>query len=95
MKIPKEYAEKVKRYIELKEECGKLFAEVANWLNEVVGDEADIGDIFITAEPLGEPQDDDTEYCCQYTGYCADDYYGTYYHKIEGSEEYVGYSYHC
>lgn len=92
MKIPKEYAEKVKRYLELKAESEKLFEEVVAWLNEYSADGVYVDELFLTDEPTGYLQEDD-EYCDQWTGYCEDDFHGNYYHQIEGSEEYVGFHY--
>lgn len=91
MKIPKEYGEKVKRYTELTEEASKLYEEVVSWLNENTGaDAVSVDSLFITKTPTGHLQEED-EYCDQFTGYIEDDYYGNYYHQIEGTDEYVGY----
>ena len=94
MKIPKEYGEKVKRYVDLCKESKKLFGEVVEWLNEYgSADGVYINDLFISNEPCGELQCDD-EYCDQWRqGWAEDAFCGTYYHQIEGSDEYVGYSY--
>ena len=95
MKIPKEYGEKVKRYLELKAEEESLFNEVVDWLKEY-GD-ADgicVERLFLTDRPTGELQNGD-EYCDQHCGYLGDDFSGNYYHQIEGSDEYVGYYYWC
>ncbi len=86
MKIPKEYGDKVKRYIALHEESEKLFEEVSEWLNEYSADCVYINSLFITTAPTGQLQNDD-EYCDQWAGYCEDDFSGNYYHQIEGSEE--------
>lgn len=92
MKIPKEYAEKVKRYLELKAESEKLFEEVVAWLTEHSADGVYVDELFLTDTPTGDLQEDD-EYCDQWTGYCEDDFHGNYYHQVEGSEEYVGFHY--
>ena len=93
MKIPREIAEKVKRYIELSDESQKLYRDVVKWLNENTGaDAVYITSLFITQEPTGRLQDGD-EYCEQWSGFLEDDYAGNYYHQIEGTNEYVGYSY--
>ena len=93
MKIPKEYGEKVKRYEELTREAKQLFEEVGDWLNENTGaDAVNIESLFITDKPTGRLQEED-EYCEQHQGYIEDDFYGNYYHQIEGTDEYVGYSF--
>lgn len=93
MKIPKEIAEKVKRYTALNDEAQKLYKDVEEWLNKNTGaDAVYIEDIFMTEEPTGILQEED-EYCEQWSGFCEDDYSGYYYHQIEGTNEYVGYRY--
>lgn len=93
MKIPREIAEKVKRYIELSDESQKLYRDVVEWLNGNTGaDVVYITSLFIAQEPKGKLQEED-EYCEQWSGILEDDYSGNYYHQIEGTNEYVGYSY--
>ncbi len=93
MKIPMEIAEKVRRHQRASKEAKKLFEEVVAWLNENTDAEAVyITEIFITDEPSGTLQNGD-EYCDQWQGFLEDDYSGNYFHHIEGSNEYVGYSY--
>lgn len=94
MKIPKEYGEKARRYAELKKESETLFKEVADWLKEnTEADAVYINDLFVTREPTGHLQEDD-EYCDQWCqGWAEDAFAGRYYHQIEGTDEYVGYTY--
>lgn len=93
MKIPQDVAAKVKRYVEVSSEANKLFKEVVEWLNENTGaDAVYVESLFIAKTAYGKLQEED-EYCDQCRGYIEDDYYGNYYHQIEGSDEYVGYSY--
>lgn len=93
MKIPREIAEKVKRYIKFSDEAQKLYKDVVKWLNENTGaDAVYITSLFITQKPTGKLQEED-EYCEQWSGFLEDDYAGNYYHQIEGTNEYVGYSY--
>lgn len=91
MKVPKEIADKAKIYQEGK----KAFEEVIDWLKENTDDGVFIEDIFITDEPTGHEQNDG-EYCDQYeVGCCGDSFAGNYYHPIEGSTQYLGYSFEC
>lgn len=96
MKIPKEIADKVKCYMEHDKIAKKNYSEVCKWLKDnTCADGVDIEDMFITDKPSGTKQDDESEYCQQWNGYCEDDYHGNYYHQIEESNEYVGYTYCC
>lgn len=90
MKVSKEIAEKVERYQNLQSEADKLYEEIEEYfLNEC--DAEGFGMPFIADVPTGEEQCDG-EYCEQVT--LGEDWYrGTYYHAIEGSDKYVGYSY--
>lgn len=91
MKVPKEIADKVKIY----QEGQKAFEEVVEWLRATTDDYVFIEDVFIVDEPTGDEQNDG-EYCDQYAvGCCEDSYAGNYYHPIEGSPQYLGYSYEC
>ena len=91
MKIPKELGDKVKLYVEAHKEANRLYNEVVDWLKENTGaDAVEVEDLFITKKPTGHLQEKD-EYCEQHRGWCEDDYYGYYYHQIEGTDEYVGY----
>lgn len=95
MKVPKEIADKVKFYIEYKDIAKKNYDEVCKWLvDNTDAEDVCITDLFITDEPEGIKQYDD-EYCNQWTGFEVDDYHGNYYHQIEDSDEYVGYTYWC
>lgn len=96
MQIPKEIAEKVSEYQTLQQKSKKLWDEVVEWLNEWGADGVDIEDIYISEKPTGTKQYDDGEWCEQHPyGCCEDSFYGEYYHKIEGSDKYVGYHYSC
>lgn len=95
MNVPKEIADKAKAYQEAMEVANKAYEEVVEWLQE--NTEADgvyINGLFVTDHPTGNEQGEG-EYCEQHTGYCEDDYYGKYYHPIEGSNLYLGYNYEC
>lgn len=92
MNIPKEIADKVEIY-----EAGKkAFCEIVAWLRENTdADGVYIEEVFIVDEPAGDEQNDG-EYCDQYSsGWCEDSFSGNYYHPIEGSPQYLGYSYSC
>lgn len=90
MKVSKEIAEKVERYQKLQSKADKLYEEIEEYFTERMGAEGFMTP-FILDTPTGEQQDDD-EYCDQVT--VGEDWYrGTYYHQIEGSEKYVGYTY--
>ena len=92
MKVPKEIADKVEIY----KAGNKAFAEVVEWLSENTdADGVVIEDLFIVDEPTGREQNNG-EYCDQSSvGYCEDSFAGNYYHPIEGSPSYLGYSYWC
>lgn len=90
MKVSKEIAEKVEQYEALQNEANKLYKEIAEYFTEECGAEG-FGEPFITDVPEGEEQVDG-EYCDQVT-MGEDWYHGTYYHQIEGTDKYVGYSY--
>lgn len=90
MKCSKKIAVKVAKYERLKAEEEKLYEEIKEYFEEELG--ADGFSVpFITDKPTGDLQDDD-EYCDQYC--LGEDWYqGKYYHQIEGSKMYVGYSF--
>lgn len=90
MKIPMEIADKVELYQRLSKQAEALHKEVVNWLVDETDAEG-IGEIYITDRPTGRLQSDD-EYCDQ-TCHGEDWYTGNYYHQIEGSNKYVGYSF--
>ncbi len=91
MKCSKEMADKVAEYQKKKEEVDKLYEEIAEYFNEELG--ADGFDTpFIADKPIGDLQACGDEYCDQRNPY-EDCYEGEYYHQIEGSDKYVGYSY--
>jgi len=90
MKVPKEIADKVQKYQELKMQTDKLYEEIEEYFTTEL-DADGFGEPFITDNPTGHLQNDD-EYCDQHCVY-EDWYEGTYYHQIEGSEKYVGYSF--
>ena len=96
MNIPKEIAEQAKIYQEYHRIVDEAFEKVCRWLAENTdADGVCINDIFVTAEPTGEEQGEG-EYCDQYSvGWCEDSFAGKYYHPIEGSDKYLGYSYEC
>lgn len=96
MKVPKEIAEKARAYQEAMKVANKAYEEVTEWLNENTdADGVYIDDLFVTDTPTGKEQYDG-EYCDQHsTGWSGDSFAGKYYHPIEGSDLYLGYSYEC
>lgn len=94
-KVPCEIAEKVSEYQIAMQKADKLYKEVKDWLEENTDAEwVCIEEIFITDKPTGRKQGVEGEYCDQHEwGDSGDDFYGTYYHQIEGSEKYVAYKY--
>lgn len=96
MNVPKEIADLAKTYEEAMETANKAYETVVGWLKEnTAADGVYITGLFVTDDPDGEPQGDG-EYCNQFAvGYCGDSFEGNYYHPIEGSDLYLGYSYEC
>lgn len=96
MKVPKEIAEKAREYEEAMKVANQAYGEVTSWLKENTGIEGVyISDLFITDAPSGDNQGEG-EYCDQWeVGYCGDSFEGTYYHPIEGSDNYMAYRYEC
>lgn len=96
MKVPQEIADKVKVFNEAMEVADKAYDEVTAWLRANTGaDCVSIEDLFITNTPTGTEQNDG-EYCDQTAvGWSGDSFSGCYYHPIEGSDKYLGYSYEC
>ena len=90
MKVPKTIAGKVQKYQELKQQQEQLYKEIEEYFENEL-DAQGFGEPFITDKPKGHLQNDD-EYCDQHCIY-EDWYQGTYYHQIEGSKKYVGYSF--
>lgn len=93
MRVPKEIADMALEYQDAKKKADELWEAVSEWLYE--NTEADgvyIDNIFISDEPTGSLQNGD-EYCDQHCGYLEDDFYGNYYHPVEGEKYYLGYSY--
>ena len=96
MTATKELADKIKTYQKLQAQTISLFNEIEEELiklspeNEYVS----INDFDVYSEPAGEDQGSG-EYCDQYSGPLEDDYHGTYFYPIEGSDEYIGMSYSC
>lgn len=72
------------------------FKEVVDWLNEnTASDSVYIDNLFITDTPTGKEQGEG-EYCDQHSvGWCGDSFAGNYFHPIEGSDLYLGYTYEC
>lgn len=91
MKVSKEIAEKVKRYEKLKKESKKLLEEIRKYFEEELDAEGFI-EPFITEEPTGDLQNED-EYCDQAQVY-EDSFEGNYYHMVEGSNKYIGYTFY-
>lgn len=93
MRAPKKIADKVREYQEAKKKADKAYEAVISWLIKKTGaSDVNIGEIFISDEPIGELQCGG-EYCDQHHGYFEDDFSGTYYHPVEGENNYLGYSY--
>lgn len=90
MKCSKEIADKVREFQKHKAEAEKLYKEIKTYF-ENEHDAQGFGEPFITDKPKGKKQYGD-EYCDQYCVY-EDWYQGNYYHQIEGSKKYVGYSF--
>lgn len=90
MKVLKTIADKVQKYQELKQQTEQLYKEIAEYFESEL-DAQGFGEPFITDKPKGQLQYGD-EYCDQHCIY-EDWYQGTYYHQIEGSKKYVGYSF--
>ena len=91
MKVSKEISEKVKKYQELKEESERLLEDIRKYFVEELGAEGFV-EPFISEKPTGDLQCED-EFCDQYQVY-EDCFKGNYYHKIEGSNKYVGYTFY-
>lgn len=90
MKCSKEIAEKVAKYEKAKAEAIKLHREIEDYF-EKEHDAQGFGEPFLADKPKGGLQNGD-EYCDQYC--LGEDWYsGTYYHQIEGSKKYVGYTF--
>lgn len=92
MRVPKDIADKMERYTQVRDEADKLYEELESWFSE----NADIDGIYITdfgvaKEPLGCHQGDG-EYCDQYM-HGEDTGSGVYYHEIEGDSRYAYYGY--
>lgn len=90
MKCSKEIADKVAEYQRKQEEADKLYEEIEEYfVNKLNAEGFQVP--FIVDEPTGNLQNGD-EYCDQRC--VVEDWYtGNYYHQIEGSNKYVGYSY--
>ena len=94
MNIPQKIVDMIEKWKESKDK--ELCAKIDKWLDENV-DDAEIFGIaksFVTDKPTGEEQFNG-EYCEQYTGFKADDYYGKYYFPIENSNKYLGFECEC
>ena len=90
MKVSKEIADKVRQFQKAKQEAEKLYEEIKEYFKNE-HDAEGFCEPFITDKPKGQLLFED-EYCDQHCVY-EDWYEGTYYHQIEGSKEYVGYSF--
>lgn len=90
MKCSNEMAKKVAKYEKLQKQADELYEEIKEYFEEELGADG-FGVPFITSRPTGDKQSND-EYCDQRCIY-EDWYEGTYYHKIEGSKKWVGYSF--
>lgn len=91
MKCSNEIAKKVAKYEKLQKQADELYKEIKKYFVEELGADG-FGVPFITNTPMGDEQTEDGEYCDQHCIY-EDWYEGTYYHKIEGSGKWVGYSF--
>ena len=90
MKCSKEIAKKIEKWQKLNYETNKLYDEIETYFVEELGAEGFIHP-FITDTPKGQLQNDD-EYCDQRC--LGEDWFtGSYYHKIEGSKKYAGYTF--
>lgn len=96
MNIPKEIADLAKAYEKAMETANKAYETVVKWLNEnTEADAVYITGLFVTDRPRGRLQREG-EYCDQHAvGFDGDSFEGSYYHPIEGSALYLGYSYEC
>lgn len=97
MQVPIEIANKVAEYQALEKRQEELHKDIMNWLEENSNaEDVYVGKIFIADAPKGDKQTSDGEYCDQHEyGNTGDSFHGTYYHKIEDSEQYVAYRYEC
>ncbi len=92
MKIPKEIAEKVAKYSELKKTVDALFNELYEFFDDL-DDRGYYGHFRIADEPKGLAQGDG-EYCDRDRyNYCEGCDEGTYYYPIDGSDKYVAVDY--
>lgn len=96
MLIPREIAEKAQEYLKLMEAANQARAEVVSWLDKNTGSSSVyVGDLFIVNRPKGESMRAEGEFCDRSDAWCEDGGCGSYYHKIDGMEGYLGYSYEC
>ena len=91
MKCSKEMGKKVEEYQKYQEKADKLYDEIKEYFEENLGAEG-FEIPYITDKPTGDLQRSGDEYCDQRNPY-EDCYEGDYYHQIEYSDKYVGYSF--
>ena len=96
MRVPKEIGDKIRELQSLESRITELTQELTDWFDENTGtDGIYIERFFIVDKPTGKSQSAeglDEEYCDQRC-ICEDYYVGSYYHKVDDSEEWAGYSY--
>lgn len=90
MKCSKKIAIKIKQYEKTLNKERKLYYAIEKYFVEELGAEGFVHP-FIADSPKGRLQNDD-EYCDQRC--IGEDWYaGSYYHQIEGSKKYAGYTF--
>ncbi len=91
MKVEQDVLKLIKKLNEHEAEVQRLRQALYNKFRDAF-DGVYIDDFFIVDEPEGDEQDDG-EWCDQYTGYESDTGSGTYYYAVEGSKKYIAITY--
>ena len=91
MKVEQDVLKLIKKLNEHEAEVQRLRQALYNKFRDAF-DGVYIDDFFIVDEPEGDEQDDG-EWCDQYTGHESDTGSGTYYYAVEGSKKYIAITY--
>lgn len=91
MKVEQDVLKLIKKLNEHEAEVQRLRQALYNKFRDAF-DGVYIDDFFIVDEPEGDEQDDG-EWCDQYTGFECDTGSGTYYYAVEGSKKYIAITY--
>lgn len=91
MKVEKDVLKLIKELNKREAEAKKLREALYNRFRDEF-DGCYITGFFVDDEPRGEEQDDG-EWCDQWTGYECDTGSGTYYYAVEGSKKYIAITY--